>query len=365
MFEIIFLIAISLYFIQVVAFSIAIKKKFKKLDEAELPSASVIVAARNEEDNIINCLNSLAQSEYPRDRFEVIVVDDHSTDSTYELVNKFIKDKPNFKLIKTEKQFGNIKGKANAISNAIEIAKGEIILTTDADCIVSPQWVKTLTSYYSNDDVAVVCGYTNQNDDTGFAAMQSMDFVYLMSVAAGTMNLGKPTSCIGNNMSYRKSVYNEVGGYENLPFSVTEDFQLLMAIDNLKKYKIIYPLDAGGLVTSKACESPKTLYWQKKRWGVGGLDARPFAFMVVFTGWFVHACIIASPFFMSLNALYLIFFKLVMDYFLLKPIYKIFSLKFKLKHFILFEIYFIVYTFVLPLLVFASRRIVWKDREFK
>lgn len=364
MFEMIFLIAISLYFLQVLVFSIWIRKNFPKLKEDNLPKATVIVAARNEEENIIECLASLDKSEYPEGKLEIIVVDDNSVDSTNELVSEFIKNKPKFKLIRPKKQFGEVHGKANAIANAIEISEGEIILTTDADCTVSPKWVKTLASYYT-DDVAMVCGYTNQNDDTSFAAIQSMDFLYLMSVAAGTMNLGKSTSCIGNNMSYRKSVYYEVGGYEAIPFSVTEDFKLLMAVEKLNKYKVIYPLDADGLVTSKACKEVKSLYWQKKRWGVGGLEARPFAFTVVFTGWFVHTCMILSPFFFSANVLYLILFKLMMDYFILKPLYKVFMLKFKFKHFLLFELYFIFYTFVLPPLVFVSQRIVWKEREYK
>ena len=85
------------------------------------------------------------------------------------------------------------------------------------------------------DDVGIVNGFTTQTAYNAFSGMQAIDFVYLLIVAAGTINLGYPISCIGNNMSYRKKAYLETGGYEKLPFSVTEDFNLLMAIARLGK----------------------------------------------------------------------------------------------------------------------------------
>ena len=141
----------------------------------------------------------------------------------------------------------------------MEIAQGEIILTTDADCTVHPMWAYTTASYY-RPDVAMVNGFTTQEAYDGFSGMQAIDFIYLLIVAAGTINLGKPISCIGNNMSYRKKAYFEVGGYENLPFSVTEDFNLLHAIFKLKKYKIIYPLNKESVVISLPCKNLKNLY---------------------------------------------------------------------------------------------------------
>ena len=132
------------------------------------------------------------------------------------------------------------------------------------------------------------------------------------------MNLGKPLSCIGNNMSYRKSVYDEVGGYENIPFSVTEDFQLLMAMHKLKKYKIIYPLDAEGIVTSKPCTSFRQLYWQKKRWGVGGLESDIAGYSVMSVAFITHVLMLLIPFFYSVSALYFVASKFILDYFFLK-----------------------------------------------
>lgn len=363
MFEIIFLIAVSLYFIQSVLFIIGAGKKFKKITDNELPTATVIVAARNEENNILRCLKSLNELIYPEAKLEIILVNDKSTDSTREIICEYIKDKPRFKIIDTRENKGNLRGKTNALANAIDIADGEIILTTDADCIVAPTWAKNIALYYQK-DVAMVCGYTTQEAYNNFTGMQMLDFIYLLTVAAGSMNFNMPLSCIGNNMSYRKSVYKEVGGYEGIKFSVTEDFNLLKAIFKLKKYRIIYPLDEGALVESKPCEDIKTLYWQKKRWGVGGLDSDLFGFFVMASGFISHIMMILLPFFFSITAVYLATFKIITDFFFLYPVLKRFNLSGKMKYFLAFEIYFIWYVILLPVVVVASKKVVWKGRKY-
>lgn len=363
MFEIVFLISVSLYFIQLIVFTIGVGKKFSKIKESELPRISVIVAARNEEENILACINSLNNLEYPDDKIEIIIVNDHSTDQTGRIINDFIKDKPKFKSIIPHEQIGSLKGKANALANALKISTGEVILTTDADCTVSPKWALTHGSYYTM-DVGFVGGFTTQNDDKMFSGMQAIDFIYLLIVAAGAQNLGKPLSCIGNNMSYRKSAYDEVGGYENLPFSITEDSKLQIAIHRLKKYKMIYPLDIDALVISKACLDWKTLYWQKKRWGVGGMESDLIGYLVMTWGFISSAAILLTPFFFSLTALYLCLFKIFVDYFFVVPVFNKLKLKLKLSHFLAFEIYFIIYVILLPIVVFPSRKIKWKGREF-
>ena len=139
--EIIFLIALAGYFIQSVLFIIGSSKKFPQKNEIDLPDVSVIVAARNEEENILRCLKSLDRLEYPEDKLQIILVDDRSTDNTQNLVDNFIIDKPKFTKIVTKKEIGRLKGKTNALANALEIASGEIILTTDADCVVTATWV--------------------------------------------------------------------------------------------------------------------------------------------------------------------------------------------------------------------------------
>ncbi|MCU7496633.1 MAG: glycosyltransferase [Ignavibacteria bacterium] len=363
MFEVIFLIAVGLYFLQSFLLLVGAGKKYKKIPYEELPTVSVIVAARNEEGNIERCLKSLDGLVYPEGKLEIIIVDDNSTDNTRSIVDKFISDKPKFRCISTSHAIDHLKGKTNALANALEIAGGEVIMTTDADCQVGPQWAESIASYYEK-DVAMVCGYTTQEATDQFSGMQMLDFMYLLTVAAGSMNLNFPLSCIGNNMSYRKSAYRETGGYENLPFSVTEDFNLLHAMNRLGKYKIIYPLEAGALVESKPCESLKSLYWQKKRWGVGGLDSDIKGFLIMASGFLANLGMVLFPFFFSLTAFYVAVFKLATDLFMLYPVLKKFNLVKKLKYFASFEVYFIVYVLWLPFAVIPSRKVIWKGRNY-
>ena len=363
MFELIFLIFTSIYCIQLVLFLIGALKKFERLDEEHLPTASIIVAAKNEENNILNCLKSLSELDYPKDKLEIIIVNDHSTDNTAKIIDEFIANDNKFKTIVPQKEIGHLKGKANAIANGIIVSKNEIIITTDADCIVNKNWAKTIASYYTK-DVAMVHGYTNQFENNWFGAMQSKDFLFLLGVAAGTMNLGKPLSCIGNNMSYRRSVYDEVGGYEKIPFSVTEDFKLLMTVYSLKTYKIIYPINKESLVTSAPCSDIKTLYLQKKRWGIGGLDSDLIGFSVMVFGFGTNLGLVLSLFLFSMNVLLVSLFKFFADFFFLKIIHHQLNLKLKLMHFTLFEIYYIIYVLALPFIVLINPKVKWKDREF-
>ena len=164
MFEILFLIIVAAYFIQASILSIGSKKKFSKICDERLEKATVIVAARNEEKNIKDCLESLSKLEYPDGKLECIIVDDYSIDDTENIIKEFIKDKTQFKLIKPEQDFGETVGKARAIANAIEIAEGEIILTTDADCTVSPTWAKTISSYFQDDSYVDVSEYVWRYD---------------------------------------------------------------------------------------------------------------------------------------------------------------------------------------------------------
>ena len=363
MFESIFLIVVSIFFLQIIVFTIGANKKFVRLKEDELPSVSVIVAARDEEENILRCMQSLDKCIYDEDKLEIILVNDHSSDSTGEIIKEFIKDKPKFKTIIPGAGQGSLSGKANAIHNGILIANGEVIISTDADCSVSPLWAKTIASYFT-EGVSFVGGYTSQTDEKVFYGMQSIDFIYLLTVAGGAMNFGKPLSCIGNNMAYRKDVYWEVGGYEKIPFTVTEDFQLLMAIHEVKEYKTIYPIEADALVVSIPCKNYKELYRQKKRWGVGGLESDLTGFMVMAVGYLANLGILLLPLFFTTVSLYLALFKIFTDFYFIYPVHRKLNISFKLRDFIAFEIYFTIYVLLLPFMVLLNRKVKWKGRVF-
>jgi cellulose synthase/poly-beta-1,6-N-acetylglucosamine synthase-like glycosyltransferase len=361
--ELIFLIILSGYFVQSILFVIGAKKKFTRLSDKQLPTVTVVVAARNEEDKILRTLESLNKLEYPDGKLEVFIVDDNSSDNTGSIIDEFISGKTIFLKIIPDEPKGKMVGKVNALATAIRKAKGDVILTTDADCEVKPNWVKVITSHYT-DNVGMVDSYTTQIADNPFSGMQAIDFIYLLLVAGGTINLGLPISCIGNNMSFRKKAYDEVGGYEKLPFSVTEDFTLLRAIYKLKKYRILFPLDPGAIVTSITCPDFKSLFHQKKRWAVGGLGVPVRGFFIMFWGYLTSLGIVITPLFFSPEWMYLIFFKIAIDFFVLLPIHQKLGISKNLKYFWAYEIYYILYVLALPFIVLFNRKITWKGRRY-
>ena len=362
MFEIIFLVAVSLYFCLIILFTVGLRKKYPRINYDDLPKATIIVAARNEYKNIYNCLASLNNLHYPNGKLEILIVDDFSEDGTGSIIDEFIKDKPVFKKITPDKN-SPLKGKINAVASAVKIASGEIILLTDADCEVTGDWAVTLASYYSK-DVGVVNGFTVINNRSIFSAIQGIDLIFLLSSASGTINMNYPVSCIGNNMSFRKEAYFEAGGFENLPFSVTEDFIILHAISKLKKYKIIYPLLKESIVISKPCADLKELISQKKRWGRGGFTAPAGGFMIMGIAFISNLMVLLTPLFFTPVWLYLAVFKIIVDYLFLYPVHAVLGIKNQLKYYILFQVYFIIYTTILPFILFFSREITWKGRKY-
>ncbi len=361
-FEIIFLTALSLYVLQQIIFLFGFHKKLKT-DSNFYPNVTVIVAARNEEKNIQRCLESLVKIDYPKDKLEIIIVDDYSTDRTGEIIDEYSKLYPHIKKVIPVENVVAKPGKTNAIVNGIKNSTGQIIFTTDADCVVKPTWIKSQIKYFTN-NIGVVTGFTFQKSYSQFTGMQNLDWVYLLTVAAGTINLGLPLSCIGNNMAYRRDAYNWVGGYENIKFSVTEDFALLHKIHKHTHYGVVFPTEFEGINESEPCENIKSLYRQKHRWGRGGLDAPFIGFVIMFWGWLTHLLIIFQIFSGSVLTFIFTLVKVLSDLIFLSFPLKKFKMLKELKYFIAFEIYFITYVLILPFIVFFDRRVIWKGRKY-
>jgi 1,2-diacylglycerol 3-beta-glucosyltransferase len=324
---------------------------------------SVIIAARNEETDLPNCLESAANQTYSKSKYEIIVVNDGSTDGTETISRDFIQRYPNIKLVNVQED-GYLRGKANALAQGIDAAKGEIILITDADCTVLPTWIEQTAKRYAN-ETGLIGGFTLQKAETPFEGMQSLDWVFILGVAAATANLKHPLGSIGNNLSFRKSAYDQIGGYRKIKFSVTEDYTVVQAIVGTHKWNYFYPIDPKHLVVSKPCPNLLTLLRQKHRWGKGGLDMKPAGFAIMVIGFFMHL----SPFIMlywggivETAAAFMI--KFIADYIFLYRILKQLNRTDELRWFYWFELYFIIYVMLLPFLVFFGGKVKWKGREF-
>jgi cellulose synthase/poly-beta-1,6-N-acetylglucosamine synthase-like glycosyltransferase len=360
MFEIIFLTASAIYFLILIYLSLGLSKKFTTQDKK--PYVSVIIAARNEEENIVKCMQSLYDQDYSDLNYEVIIADDHSTDNTSALIERFIADKKCFKKLVPDKE-SRLTGKVNALKSAVDASSGDILLFSDADCILPSSWISGMVKYY-DDNTGMVNSFSVTNAEGIISGMQSIDLVFLISVAAGMANNGYPVSCIGNNMSVKKEAYNMTGGYSQLPASVTEDYALLNGIKSLDKYKIIFPVDEKIIVTTKAHTSLKELLGQKKRWALGGLSAPNISLLLMIISYTVNLLMVLSLFFYSSGVFTIILFKLLSEILFLHQVHKQLGITKNLRYFFFFEIYYILYTLLLPIILLFSRKIVWKGRTY-
>jgi cellulose synthase/poly-beta-1,6-N-acetylglucosamine synthase-like glycosyltransferase len=363
--ELIILVILSFYFLEHLIFFIGLQKNLKlppAVSNSELKSVSVIVAAKNEEACIEDCIKSLLKLEYPHDKLEIILVNDRSTDRTGEIMLGYAQMHKVLKYIGIKEITGKLKGKTNALAEAIKQSKGELIFTTDADIEVKSSWVKELVKYY-NDHTGLVSSYSIIKPKKFFWGIQAFDWLYLLTIASGADGLSSQISCLGNNMSYKRKAYDEVGGYENIKFSVTEDFMLLQTIKSKTKWETKFPVSEGAVNYTLPCLTFKELYRQKKRWTKGGLDAKTAGILVGVMAW-LSGAVILFGWIVSLKY-YLIFLasKIFIDFFFTLPVVKRFKEYSILLYLIFFEIYFAVYVFIMPVILIVDGKVVWKEQK--
>lgn len=327
------------------------------------PFVSVVIAARNEEENLAACLSSVLQQTYPEQQYEVILMNDNSTDSTEKIARQFEREYRNLS-VRLVLEDRKLRGKANALAQGIDAARGEIILITDADCVVPATWVEETVKRYSP-SVGVMGGMTLQEARNHFEGMQALDWAYLLGVAAATAALGLPLTSIGNNFSFRKKAYDDVGGYRNIPFSVTEDYMLFQAIVATKQWEYRYPLDPALLVISKPCKTIGEIIRQKHRWGTGGRDMKLSGLLIMAIGFFLHGSLLIGLALGHVTAvLTSLLVKSVLDYAFLHTILSRVRRTDLLKDFYFFQLYYILYVVALPFVVFLGGKVVWKGRTY-
>jgi cellulose synthase/poly-beta-1,6-N-acetylglucosamine synthase-like glycosyltransferase len=225
---------------------------------------SVIIPIRNEEANIGFLLDDLFNQNISSQNFEIILVDDHSEDKTIALVQEKLKNRvSNCRIIQSTGQ-----GKKTAITTGIQQAKGNIIVTADADCRVTSTWLHSITSAFASKEIKMVFGPVRiQPDQSLFSKLQAIEFSSLIASGAATLEFGMPTMCNGANLAYRKDVFQEVGGYDdNLKVASGDDEFLMRRI--FKKYPkgICFNNDQDGIISTQPQQSLSQFIYQRIRW---------------------------------------------------------------------------------------------------
>jgi len=299
--DIIFLIAFCIFFLRVlVSYIGAIKERNKNVFQnfsGEPFKLSVVVPARNEENTIKDCIESISKSNYPNDKFEIIAVNDRSTDRTLEILTDLKSTINNLSIINIDDSIKkkNLSGKPGALQAGIESAEGEIIIMTDADCVVNPDWLLTLSKTFEDKKIGMSAGYTAIKSKTMFDKIQSVEWTYLHTLATSGVGFDIPLSCYGNNLAVRKNDFDSIGGYHSVSFSVTEDLALMHAIHRSGK-KIRYLTMPEATITTIPCPSFKEYLKQKHRWTIGAMDLGWIAVLFVLTSFSMWFGIVLSIF---------------------------------------------------------------------
>jgi cellulose synthase/poly-beta-1,6-N-acetylglucosamine synthase-like glycosyltransferase len=232
---------------------------------------SVIIPARNEEENIQHCLRSILEQDYPAALFEVIVINDHSTDQTESIILSMKQQYNNLQLLNLTdhldgKQLNAYKKKA--IEIAIGQSTGDWIVTTDADCKAGNNWLSLYDAYIQEKKpVFVAAPVMFTNDHSFISAFQLLDFISLQGITAAAVSAGYHTMCNGANIAYRKDVFYEVGQFKGIDKLASGDDMLLM-----HKIKQQYPNGLGylfcheAIVTTAPMPDWKSFFNQRIRW---------------------------------------------------------------------------------------------------
>jgi cellulose synthase/poly-beta-1,6-N-acetylglucosamine synthase-like glycosyltransferase len=229
--------------------------------------ASVLVAARNEEANIETCLRALFRQSYDPKRFEIIVIDDRSTDKTSEIVESLQEKFLNLRLITITETPKDMAPKKNALNEGIKVAKGEILVCTDADCRPEENWLAGMLSCFKS-DVGMVVGYSPIEPKKPFSLMENflaLDSLALASIAAGSTAMGSTLTATGRSLAYRKEIFFEVGGFSKIARFVSGDDDLLMGLVKKTKWKIGYCIAEKALVFTDPSRSAAQFINQKIR----------------------------------------------------------------------------------------------------
>jgi cellulose synthase/poly-beta-1,6-N-acetylglucosamine synthase-like glycosyltransferase len=265
------MIAIEILFGFYFLFILLLIVGWRKMQRAGLPdspariSVSILTPFRNEAENLPLLLSSLQKLKYPSDKLEVILIDDHSTDSSRDVINNFLERNSylNFRIIESTRQ-----GKKHALNSAIASARGEVILTTDADCLMGDKWVSAMSAPFVQQSVNMVVGSVRiESNNTFWSSMQQLEFSSLVGTSGATLSFHVPSMCNGANLAFRKSTFLLVGGYEsNIDIASGDDEFLMRKFARISKQSIIFNSDSSSIVSTHALKSVSQFIQQRIRW---------------------------------------------------------------------------------------------------
>jgi cellulose synthase/poly-beta-1,6-N-acetylglucosamine synthase-like glycosyltransferase len=360
-----------LYFISIIYRGLGrLRRTDKKNNIPEF--ISIVIPFRNESKNLPGNLKGLVAQNYPGDKYEIIYVNDSSTDDSVEVLKQLIAT-DNISAISVPDEFSPNAHKKRAVRYGIQNAKGDLIITTDADCFHEKDWLQTMVNYLDQ-DTAFVSGPVEFIEKANvFSTMQKIEFAGLVITGAGLIGIKKPTICNAANILYRKKVFDEVNGFnDNLNLSSGDDELLMQKIHKKTKYKIAFCPERKAVVKTEANNSVEQFYQQRKRWASKGLfyaDKLLIAKLILIF-WFylgllcqlILGIFYSSEFFVLLILSFIL--KILFEFLVMKRGVTLLFDKKIMKYFLLTELFHIPYIVIAGISgIFGN--FTWKERVLK
>ena len=332
---------------------------------------TVIIPARNEAVNIKACVDSILNQDYPKDAFEIIVIDDFSEDDTAFIVNAISQQYPQVRLLKLAdhcKEGATLAYKKKAIEIAVAVAKGDWILTTDADCIVPKKWLLLYNAYIQANQPCFVAAPVMFIKTAGILnQFQLLDFLALQGITAAAVGAGKHSMSNGANLGFEKAAFIAVGGYQGVDHIASGDDMFLMHKMRQTLHKPVgYLFHPNAIVMTAAMDTWKGFIMQRIRWASKAryYDDRSIT-MVLTLVYLFNLSFILLAFMGSWSSLIIALgFKTFFELFFLDPVAKFFKLQPELKHFVFYQPIHIVYNIAAGLFG-QLKTYSWKGRKVK
>jgi cellulose synthase/poly-beta-1,6-N-acetylglucosamine synthase-like glycosyltransferase len=331
------------------------------------PFVSIVIAARNEERSISNLLTSLLQQSYSSENYEIILVDDASTDRTSSIVQQFQTQHKSLVLLHTKESSQKTTGrKAAALTQGIQFAKGEIIATTDADCVVPSRWIETLVQYFSIETAMVAGPVAEKASASVFGNLESLEFLGLIAVGAGLIGSRRPIICNGANLAYRKSAFEKVHGFGD---GTNDDEALMNRIVYNHVGTIAFAASPEALVTTASENTMKTFFLQRIRWANKRGHYEDPAILFSLVGLYLFFVFIAAVWIMAVcnrilfyPALIALAVKVIIDYSTLRAGAKQWNQRVPLPYFLIAEVFHVPYI-LLAAAVGQISTLTWKGQK--
>ena len=327
---------------------------------------SVVIPFKNEQNNIHLLINDLKALCY--DNFEVIFVNDNSTDQSFFFVEENIKGLDNFRVINNDGE-----GKKRALLTGVENSSYSVIVTTDADCRVGDDWLTIMGSFYQSGVYDLVFGpvLMKPNISGRFYYFQAQDYAAMQTISAGMAGMNNSIMCSSSNMAFDKRFY--LNNISDLYFNTQtgDDVFLLHAAKREHRNNICFALHRYNLVTTNVEPWLSDFVNQRKRWGAKGRSYRDKSTVyVVLISLFVYLSLIAlfvSAIFNPINAAigvaYLLYISILNRRMVLQ-ILKYFNKRDWLKHFATNQLFYIVYFVAMAFFSVKRSGFTWKGVDY-